>query len=167
MQGLVILASCAFLPANATVVHKWVDADGVTHYSDEAPEAATTQVIEIDAPVPRATGTKVDNDYYSIANQWARLHKERIEVEKLRLEKASHDAARQPAIAQVVYVNEPNNKQYVYAYPVRYRYRHKRNRYYKKTRSISGYAGTRHYRGRPPPGLHAGRLKMGSHSNLQ
>jgi len=41
-QCLVILAGCAFLPASAAVVNKWVDADGVTHYSDEAPDPATT-----------------------------------------------------------------------------------------------------------------------------
>ena len=166
-QGLVILVSCAFVPADATIVHKWVDADGVTHYSDEAPAAATTQVIEIDAPVSRTIKANVDSDYYSIANQWARLHKERIEQEKLRLERSRQEAARQPPTPQVVYIDEPNDKQYVTAYPVRYHYRHKRYRSYKKTRSNSGYARTRHYRGRPPPGLHAGRLKMGSYSNLQ
>lgn len=150
--------SCSLLPAQAAVVHKWVDADGVTHYSDQAPEPSTTQVTMIEVAETRSV--KGNNDFYSIVNQWQRMHKERIEYEKLKLEQAKQKAAQQSATPQIVYINEPPARQVTYAYPGA----HNRNHYYKGHRHNSGY---RHYRGKSPIGLHAGRLKLGSFKNIQ
>ncbi len=155
--------SCALLPAQAAVVHKWVDADGITHYSDQAPEPSTTQVTLIEVPETRSVKGNMNNDFYSIVNQWQRMHKERIEHEKLKLEQAKLKAAQQSATPQFVYINEPPAKQVVYAYPGAYYRRHNRSHYYKGHRHNSGY---RHYRGKPPIGLHAGRLKLGSFKNV-
>jgi len=166
-QCLVILAGCAFLPASAAVVNKWVDADGVTHYSDEAPDPATTQVIKIDVPDTNSAKSSVENNYYSIKNQWQRLHKERIEHEKLKLEKAKQEAAQQPAMPQVVYINEPYEKRHVIAYTSPNYRKPFRGRFHKKHRHYSRYASKRHYRGKTPVGLHAGRLKLGSYRHIQ
>ena len=52
-----LLTAGLILPAGAEVVHKWVDADGITHYSDAAPldPGAETLAIEVTAPPPRAS----------------------------------------------------------------------------------------------------------------
>lgn len=69
----------------AEVVHKWVDADGVTHYSDEPPPATVTglEQIELPATPPRAADENADR-YYSISSQWQRMRRERIELERAR-----------------------------------------------------------------------------------
>jgi hypothetical protein len=165
-QCLVILTSCAFVPVSATVVLKWVDADGLTHYSDEAPDPSTTPVTKIDVPETSSAESNVGNNFYSIKNQWQRLHKERIEYEKLKLEKAKQEAAQQSAKPQIVYIKDPYEKRYVVAYPGSYYRRHNRGRYHKKHKQYSRYASKRHYRGKAPVGLHAGRLKLGSYSQF-
>ena len=86
-RSLLILLGFILLPAQAAVVHKWIDADGVTHYSDTAPGSSPAQVSIIDIPERNLVKTDVDNDYYSIRNQWQRLYKERIEKQKLELAK--------------------------------------------------------------------------------
>lgn len=86
-------------------VHKWVDDDGVTHYSDEPPQSAATTLIELPKPAraDSAGGSgEPQDDYYSISNQWQRMHLERLERERLNLERERIRAARQtpPAAAK-------------------------------------------------------------------
>ncbi|TNF89351.1 MAG: DUF4124 domain-containing protein [Gammaproteobacteria bacterium] len=131
----IICITCLSLPAVAGVVHKWVDANGVTHYSDAPPPKAETAVtqIEVEARSP------VDNkgDYYSITNQWARMNRERIEREKIKLEQARLKAAQQPARTEVVYVEQPpEDTRYIGVYHVprhlkrgHYRSHYKRGRH--------------------------------------
>jgi hypothetical protein len=167
IQGIAILMSCALSPAFAATVHKWVDADGVTHYSDEAPEPSMTQVTKIDVPEAKSAKAGVENEYYSIMNQWQRVHKERLEQEKLKLEQARQQATSQPATPEVVYVNGAYDDRYVVAYPSQLYRRHKHNRFYKKT-GHRGNGSKRHLAGgKTPVGLHAGRLKLGSYRYLQ
>lgn len=94
--------TCGGLPtAQAAGVHKWVDAQGLTHYSDEPPGAVETTLIEL----PQPTVAKGDDDekpagdYYSISNQWQRMNQERLERERLDLERAKIRAARQTPAA--------------------------------------------------------------------
>ncbi len=92
-------------PADGGPVHKWVDDDGVTHYSDEAPPSVVTTLIELPEP-PRADSAgssgEPQDDYYSISNQWQRMHQERLERERLNLERERIRVARQapPAAAK-------------------------------------------------------------------
>jgi len=159
--------SCVLSPAFAAVVHKWVDADGVTHYSDEAPEPSMAQVTKIDLPEAKTAKARVENDYYSIMNQWQRVHKERLEQEQLKLEQARQQATSQPVTPEVVYVNGAYDDRYVVAYPGQLYRRHKHNRYYKKI-GRRGNGSKRHLPGgKTPVGLHAGRLKLGSYRYLQ
>ncbi|WP_244859993.1 DUF4124 domain-containing protein [Nitrosococcus oceani] len=101
-------------PVFARNVHKWIDDKGVTHYSDEAPSSSATQVTLIQVP---SSYPAVENNYYSIANQWQRLHQKYIQREKIKLEKAKQKAAQQPTSPQVIYVNTPDRFQYGIAYP--------------------------------------------------
>ena len=161
-QSLVILLGL-MLPAQAAVVHKWIDADGVTHYSDKAPGSSAAQVSVIDIPEPNLVRTDVDTNYYSIRNQWRRLYQERLDKQKLELEKARHKAASEAATPQVVYINESHEKQYAIGYLGSFHRRYGRNRLHKKHKYHHGYSRSGYYRGKTPIGLHPGRLKLGSY----
>ena len=86
-----LLGGCAAL-AQASVIHKWIDADGVTHYSDEPPTGSVTEPVQIDLPSPPGIANRAGNDYYSIANQWRRMHRERIDLERARVPRAGEAA---------------------------------------------------------------------------
>ncbi len=101
MRILQLVAVALLLPGfpasiQAAMVHKWIDDAGVTHYSDEPPPAGATGLerIELPPPPPRAA-SEIRDHYHSIANQWRRLHRERIELERLRLERGRDDARRE------------------------------------------------------------------------
>ena len=124
-----VLTACMLSPVAATVVHKWVDANGITHYSDTLPEIAPARITEIEVP---DTDTKTDvsaSDYYSIANQWQRLHRERLERDRIALERAKQEAARQSQAPEVVYVERPdeNSRQVIYLGTPRLRHRNYRS----------------------------------------
>jgi hypothetical protein len=159
---LTLLMACALLPAYAAVVHKWVDDKGVTHYSDQAPEAFRTEVTLIDVSESDPQQVALDNNYYSIKNQWQRVHRERLERDKLKLEQARQKAAVQATKPQVVYINEVDDKRYVPVFYGSFHNRHKYSRHHRKYRHKVGYSSKRSHR-RAPPGLHAGRNSQRSY----
>ncbi len=111
------LFAMTLMPVYADQVHKWVDDKGVTHYSDKAPVSSASQVTVVEVSAMYSTTTDVEDDYYSITNQWMRIHKERIEREKIKLEKAKQRAAQRPVAPQVVYLNDPYEGRYGVGYP--------------------------------------------------
>lgn len=119
-----IIAITLLPPAGAATVHKWVDGNGTTHYSDAAPVAVATDLVELQLPAA-AVSPPLKNDYYSIANQWQRMHRESIEREKLQLQQQQASAQTTP---RVVYVEKPEARhevsRYVVAYPRSRRHRH-------------------------------------------
>jgi hypothetical protein len=89
IAGIFVLSQLLLPAAADGVAYRWVDADGVTHFSDTPPAAdnavsgsveSLNLVQDHSAPVDPAT------DYYSIINQWKRMRAERIESEKLALQ---------------------------------------------------------------------------------
>lgn len=93
--------------AMAGEVHKWVDENGITHYSDKAPKSDIEEVTLIEIPASYSTQSDNQNDYYSITNQWMRIREERLAMEKIKLEKAKQKASQQAAAPQIVYLNDP------------------------------------------------------------
>ena len=89
------LLSCLPFPQgiNAAELFKWLDADGVTHYSDEPPpksvsEFKSLEFRESSVSGPRASsGASAEADYFSVINQAKRMEASRLERERLRLEK--------------------------------------------------------------------------------
>lgn len=137
MQRIVIqlLSSIAALAiygsAGAADIYKWIDANGVTHYSDAAPEAIETTLIDVPGPNPESTDseTESDSDYYSISKQWERMNRERLEREKLEVERDRIRAAQQAAEPRTVYVQQTDEVRYVpiyRSYGYRRHHRHKR-----------------------------------------
>jgi Domain of unknown function (DUF4124) len=101
LSGSVLLT--AILPGVwAAQVYTWTDADGITHFSETPPadEQLEHTVREIE-PAP-VTGTPADDDYYSVANQAARMEARRLERERIRAEilKAEAEARRADADAE-------------------------------------------------------------------
>ncbi len=117
-------------PATAAIVHKWTDVNGITHYSDEAPAVDSGIVTRIDMPA-NGIADKTPDNYYSITNQWRRLHRERIEREKLALERARQQAAQLQQTTEVVYADQPARKGYrvIYANPKHRHYGYHRSHY--------------------------------------
>ena len=154
----ILLLMFAASPASAAVIHKWVDDRGVTHYSDEAP-SADSQATKIDLPESGPAEGRPSDDYYSIANQWARLHKERLEREKIRLQEEQAKVRQKPAVTNI-YVEEENKKGYplIFRKPRHKKHYHKYGK--KKINPNPGYT-YRYYQSKYPPGLHPGR-KVGT-----
>lgn len=162
IQGLILLMAGVLLPAHAAVVHKWIDDKGVTHYSDQVPETTKVEVTRIDVRGRVSKKTSLDDNYYSIKNQWQRVHQERLERDKLKLEQARQKAAVQATRPQIIYVNEAADKRYVPVFYGSFHNRHKRSRHHRKYRHKVGYSGKRSHR-RAPPGLHPGRFSQRSY----
>ena len=110
------LACGIVTPASAAAVHKWIDADGVTHYSDQPPDSVDTTLIELPEPTALKTAGEdggLADDYYSIPNQWQRMNQERIERERLNLERERARAARQTAAPTATVVKREVKVRYV------------------------------------------------------
>ncbi|NNM00266.1 MAG: DUF4124 domain-containing protein, partial [Gammaproteobacteria bacterium] len=125
-RALTVIALAAGGPAvSAATVHTWVDEDGVRHFSDAPPgvDGSESQLIEIrdTRPAPAA-----GDDPSSIVNQWARAREERMERERLNLERrearraATQTAAEIAALEREPEVDERNRAPaFVLPYPTR------------------------------------------------
>ena len=153
-----IAISMVLLPAYAGVVHKWVDEKGVTHYSDEAPVASTSKMTQIELPGDTQATAGVHGDYYSIANQWERMHRERLERKKLKLEQDRLKAEKRKDKPETVYVHERDDTRYVTFYDGYRRY-HRRSR---KSSPYLNHPNKRLMYKAYPPGLHPGRNRGAS-----
>ncbi|MEM7542891.1 MAG: DUF4124 domain-containing protein [Pseudomonadota bacterium] len=81
--GLLMLGG---MSASADTVYQWIDADGVVHFSDEAPLEADIDFASREI-LNSADAVDQSDDYYSITNQWERLRQERLDKEALSLER--------------------------------------------------------------------------------
>ncbi|MEJ2114583.1 MAG: DUF4124 domain-containing protein [Gammaproteobacteria bacterium] len=110
LYPIVFLLVALLMPVHADSVHKWIDAQGITHYSDQLPVNNSSIAKPIEATRVDVSSTyhnsSKQNEYYSVTNQWARMREERIARKQLQLEKAKLKAAQRPVVPQVVYVNE-------------------------------------------------------------
>lgn len=69
--AVLVLASA---PAMSAEVYRWVDDDGVVHYSQWAPESRQEELATIDMPTSTPEDYDPDEDPYSVLNQAARIH---------------------------------------------------------------------------------------------
>ena len=123
----VLLASAAFSCAQADAILKWVDARGVTHYSDRPPASATIQTTQLDIDTGRdgtASSASKPDDYYSIANQWQRMSQEGLQRRQFELQRAAISASIENSKRPVQV--EAESKRYVGIY---YKRRHHRRGY--------------------------------------
>ena len=117
------------LSANAAPVFTWVDASGVTYFSDTPPPDESVSARLIEVLPPPAAGMPVDSDFYSVVNQAQRMETRRLQSEKLTAERLQAEAeanrARAEALAAqqpiILYDNEPDG--YIFPYYPRYHHR--------------------------------------------
>lgn len=154
-------------PASGAQIHKWVDEKGVTHYSDEAPAVEPASVTLIEVPERSNANRPTPANYYSIANQWKRMHRERIERDRLALEKQRHDASQSPPSREVVYVEKPDETSYIGTYSgLRYlrhglyRPHHGKGRHYR-------HGSRKRMRGHQRSGMRAKRTRLGYYKHIQ
>jgi hypothetical protein len=86
------LAGMQQIQAVAGTVYTWVDAQGVTHFSETPPPDPSVQPAMIDLmslPPPPPTD---DDDYYSVIRQAERMERRRLENEKLEAERQQAEA---------------------------------------------------------------------------
>ena len=150
VSALALLIGSNCVAAQAAAVHKWVDDRGVTHYSDAAPEAHETSIIQLESSTgngrKRVAAEKPD-DYYSIANQWQRIQQERLQQQQLELQKAALIATRTTEPARADYADEERSSRYVVAYPGKF---HRRHGYRKRhPRHHRSYTHTRQSNSQP------------------
>lgn len=95
---------------NASEVFRWVDADGVVHYSDTKPEnEATLTTLELNESV--SADYDPFDDPYSIQNQARRLNDTWKTLAQARAEREKRIAATtSEPIANAYIRNEPNNE---------------------------------------------------------
>ena len=93
----------------AVTVHKWKDANGVTHFSDEpAPQDMVSETLEYEGLANRES--KSEDDFYSIANQWQRLKAERDATLARREAKAQRRTAERQAAYELQVAREANQQ---------------------------------------------------------
>lgn len=156
--------------AAAAVIHKWVDDQGITHYSDEPPSAIDTPVTRIDLPETESIQSDTENDYYSIANQWARLHQERLEIEKLR-QAERQESAQKPSVTNVYIEDEDDGYGRIAVHLKPYYRKGKRKHFKEAKRGHFKRADHRQYTYRShqreyPPGLHPSRRGLSGYKSF-
>jgi len=111
-SALLLCSIAGSLPA--ATIHSWVDAEGITHFSDTPPQAGTANATTIELAENFPPVVDAEADYYSIANQWSRMRAEREAAARLSLEKAKLRAVSAEPSAPPEYEESPRY------YPVYY-----------------------------------------------
>ncbi len=79
--GLILLNPLTM--AFATEIHKWVDQDGITHYSEDLPADVEVAAEKLELPDAYTTPPRQSDDgYYSVINQATRLEASRLAREE-------------------------------------------------------------------------------------
>lgn len=92
---IVMLASVAGNRAHAYEIFKWVDENGVVHFSESRPEAAPAPVEKLYIPATNPPGYDASEDYWSVLNQAARIGEQWMALEK----ELEEEEARERALA--------------------------------------------------------------------
>jgi hypothetical protein len=102
--------SCAALPLMAQTIKKWVDEDGVTHYSDQKPVAGETDVEEIKVPEGGFTTIDTEDAKQRIQKQLQRLEQDRKARQQEAAEKEEEKALEEAQERAPLVVEEKKKK---------------------------------------------------------
>ncbi|MEZ5542707.1 MAG: DUF4124 domain-containing protein [Pseudomonadota bacterium] len=92
--------TCLPVSGGSAPVYSWTDADGVTHYSESPPPDAATEHATLELEPAPVLPPPMADDYYSVANQAARMEARRLEQERRRAEIRRLQAEAQRAAAE-------------------------------------------------------------------
>lgn len=119
---MMVIPALLLRTAAGDTVYTWVDAEGVTHFSDMPPATNTAAPGDITTiALPEGYPAAVDPaaDYYSVTNQWQRmraelaateelaLQRERNRVERLRAEQETEQAIATAAAITAAAYSQP------------------------------------------------------------
>ena len=106
-SAILLVALLIATESHAATYYKWVDAAGVTHYSESQPASAQAQ--EMSLPDEYVQPVSAAEDYYSIQNQLERLQQQRRDLLERRLlkEQAAQAARPQPVVQQIIEPAQP------------------------------------------------------------
>jgi len=109
-----LLLALAAAPLGATEVYRWVDADGVVHFSDKAPPSGVDDFSRRDVTVKPPAGYDPERDLYGVAEQQERMRALREDMERRREARREREeqAPPSPAAAPSPAVSYP-----LYPYP--------------------------------------------------
>lgn len=107
-----VLAVLLVAPAVAAEVYKWVDEDGVTHFSQMPPDLSVTGVSQQVLRDTRPSDYDPEQDIYGVEAQAKRMHQLRDEKEKSRLARLERE--RRAQNQQVIHYRT----QEYYGYPI-------------------------------------------------
>ena len=122
--SVVLLVAMSVFEVQAQQLYKWVDAEGVTHYSETLPNKNIDHVaLEFtqDYQVPNH-----EDDYYSVQNQLKRLQQRRSQQ---LAEKKQVQVAKQTPEIVYVQVSEPERNYYLPAYFPHFKSHHYNGKY--------------------------------------
>lgn len=129
---IVFALSLAAFQADAQTVKKWVDEQGVTHYSDQNPVRATPEVEEIDVPEVNITEFESEETNERIQTQLRQLEQDREAREREAQEKEQTRALEESIEREPLVVEEKKKKKkakkYRGPYPMPISERHRRLR---------------------------------------
>jgi hypothetical protein len=99
-------------PAGADQVYTWIDAAGVTHFSDESPEDSALEIDRLHMSTPAEADRVSGDDYYSVINQATRMEARRLESAKSNALRKRAEAEARRADAEALATIEINLKDY-------------------------------------------------------
>jgi hypothetical protein len=114
---LVSVALAALQPAAAQEIYRWVDEQGVVHFSDTAPAAASGEVSTLTLEDTTPANYDPEQDIYNLAATGQRMQSLREEMAAEREARRERAAAQPPAIVQY-----PEPQHYGYPYDYLYGY---------------------------------------------
>lgn len=96
---LLFLWGLAGSTVHASEIYRWVDDNGVVHFSQTAPNESETEVDKLALQDTRPSDYDPDRDIYGVAEQAERMQALRDDMEEKRQEslKRQREAAKQPA----------------------------------------------------------------------
>jgi hypothetical protein len=124
--GVCCLAITLLAHAGEQIVFTWVDANGVTHYSETPPEDTAVEAFQVELEQAPAAGPAQDADHYSVVKQAQRMEQSRLANERIKTERLRAEAeARRAAAARQPYVSsgEDDTERYYPVQPYFYGYR--------------------------------------------
>jgi hypothetical protein len=85
---IAVLAGClAAAPAPAQEIYRWVDEDGVVHFSDTAPVSESRDISTVEIEDTRPSDYDPEADIYNVAEQAERMQALRDKMDKEREER--------------------------------------------------------------------------------
>jgi hypothetical protein len=152
LMSLLLLFSQSYA-VFAISVFQWVDAEGVTHFSEETPtnNSPTKQLSHYELAENYPQGRAPEEDYFSIVNQWKRANDER--ESRMKLKQANKQSSHfVPQQAQPLATYQPPQRYYNGLLPSPYLYNrgraHHRGRFVHQPKTMEqvpavtpGYAG--------------------------